>query len=101
MRESNTTRSVTKPSRCAVLLVDVINDLEFENGEKLLPAAQRMARALAPLVDRARAAGIPIIYANDNFGHWRSDFRAQVDHWIDGVRRTSARTRRHRRLRRT
>ena len=32
-------------------------------------------------------AGIPVIYVNDNFGRWRSDFKAQVEHCLhDGVR---------------
>ena len=36
---------------------------------------------------RARAADIPVIYANDNFGRWRSDFREVVEHCLhDGVR---------------
>lgn len=28
---------------------------------------------------RARAAKIPVIYVNDNFGQWRSDFRQLLD----------------------
>jgi len=61
-------------SRVAVLVIDVINDLEFEGGERLLPQALTMADRLASLLARARRAGVPIIYANDNFGRWRSDF---------------------------
>ena len=30
-----------------------------------------MARRIARLEERARAAGIPAIYVNDNFGSWR------------------------------
>ena len=60
----------------AVVLIDVINDLEFEGGERLLPPALAMADRLAALAARARRAGIPVIYANDNFGRWRSDFGA-------------------------
>lgn len=63
-------------SDVAVLLIDVINDLEFEGGDRLLPQALVMARRLAALAARARRAGIPVIYANDNFGRWRSDFGA-------------------------
>src|SRR5690606_25858652 len=29
---------------------------------------------------RAAAAGLPVIYVNDNFGQWRSDFRRTVAH---------------------
>jgi nicotinamidase-related amidase len=71
----------------ALLMIDVLNDLEFEGGERLLKAALPMARALARLKRRAREAGIPVVYVNDNFGKWRSDFRQQLDHCLhDGVR---------------
>ena len=61
-------------SDVALLLIDVINDLEFDGGEKLLAHALPMADSLAKLKKRAKSAGIPAIYANDNFGRWRSDF---------------------------
>jgi nicotinamidase-related amidase len=71
----------------ALLLIDVINDLEFEQGEQLLQFARPMARHLADLKRRAQQAGVPAIYVNDNFGRWQSDFNAQVDHCLrDGVR---------------
>ena len=63
-------------SDVALLLIDVINDLEFEGGDRLLPQALVMARHLADLAARARRVGVPVIYANDNFGRWRSDFGA-------------------------
>ena len=74
-------------SQVALLLIDVINDLEFDGGEKLLPFAIPMAASLAALKRRAKAAGIPAIYSNDNFGRWRSDFRKLVQHCLeDNVR---------------
>jgi nicotinamidase-related amidase len=74
-------------SEVALLLVDVINDLEFPGGERLLPHTRDLARCLAALRRRARRANVPCIYANDNFGRWRSDFTAQVQHCLnDGVR---------------
>jgi len=77
------------PESCpvALLMIDVINDLDFEDGEKVLQQALPAAKKLAALANRARAAGIPVIYANDNFGKWRSDFRKTVEHCLsDGVR---------------
>ena len=68
--------NVPDQSDVALLLIDVINDLEFEGGEQLLPAALTAADRLAALARRARRAGVPVIYANDNFGRWRSDFSA-------------------------
>jgi len=72
------------PDRCdvALLLVDVINDLEFANGKRLLKPALRAARHIAALKQRARDARIPVIYANDNFGRWRSDFNEVVEHCL-------------------
>jgi nicotinamidase-related amidase len=68
--------NVPDESDVAVLLIDVINDLEFEGAERLLPPALTAADRLAALAARARRAGVPVIYANDNFGRWRSDFSA-------------------------
>lgn len=72
------------PDKCAaaLLLIDVINDLDFPEAEHLLKHALPMARQIAALKARAREAGVPVIYANDNFGRWRSDFRAQVEHCL-------------------
>ena len=67
-------------SRAALLLVDVINDLRFDGGEALARQARPMARRLARLKTRAAAAGLPVIYVNDNFGQWRSDFRSLVEY---------------------
>ncbi len=68
--------NVPDESDVALVLIDVINDLEFEGGERLFPAALAAADRLAALAGRARRAGVPVIYANDNFGRWRSDFSA-------------------------
>ena len=72
--------SVPENSPVALLLIDVINDLEFDEGDALLAQALPMARRIAALKRRAKAAGVPIIYVNDNFGQWRSDFRQTVRH---------------------
>src|SRR3954469_17564181 len=70
----------------ALLLIDVINAMDFpEGGERLaanaLPAARRLAGVRRP----AKDLDIPVIYANDNFGRWRSDFREVVEHALEDV----------------
>ncbi len=71
----------------ALLLIDVINDLEFPEGEELLRHALPMALNILALKKRAKACGIPTIYVDDNFGRWHSNFRAQVEHCLgDGVK---------------
>ena len=77
------------PDKCdvALLLIDVINDLEFPEGDQLLRHAVPMAHKIAALKRRAKQEGVPVIHVNDNFGRWRSDFNAQVKHCLrDGVR---------------
>lgn len=76
--------NVPDKSRIALLLIDVINDFSFPEGEALLRNALPMARALAKLKRHAREHGCPSIYVNDNFGRWRSDFKSQVEHCMQG-----------------
>lgn len=67
-------------SPVALLLIDVINALDFEHGVELLEQALPMAHRLAALKRRAAKAGIPAVYVNDNFGRWQSDFKKIVAH---------------------
>lgn len=67
-------------ARVALLLIDVINDLEFPESEALLEQAIPMAKRLAVLRRHAGQHRIPTIYINDNFGQWKSDFRHIVQH---------------------
>jgi nicotinamidase-related amidase len=77
------------PDQCnvALVLIDVINDMEFESGAALLENALPAAKRLSLLRRRAKDSGVPVIYVNDNFGKWRSDFRQQLGHVLEeGVR---------------
>lgn len=62
----------------ALLLVDVINDFDFPEGDALVERARSAVSRIEALAARARRAKVPVIYVNDNFGHWRSDFRTTV-----------------------
>lgn len=75
--------AMVDPATTALLLVDVINDLEFDGGEALLVHAEPMAQQILALKQWAKAAGLPIIYANDNFGQWRSDLRKLVQSYSE------------------
>src|SRR3954469_14680717 len=74
--------SAPDKSEIALLLIDVINDLDFPEANRLLRYARPMARKLLKLKKRAKKAGVPVIYVNDNFGRWQSDFRRQVQHCL-------------------
>ncbi|MGH8502573.1 MAG: isochorismatase family protein [Gammaproteobacteria bacterium] len=67
----------------ALLIVDVINDLEFPGADRLFESARDMATHLAELKARAGRARIPCIYVNDNFGRWRSSLETLVSHCLE------------------
>ena len=64
------------PSPTVLLLVDFINPLDFDGADALAPAALAAARATARLRRQAARSGVQTLYANDNYGVWRSDFKA-------------------------
>ena len=67
-------------SPVALLVIDMINAFDFDGAERMLRRALAAAHAVAALKARARAAGVPVVYVNDNFGRWRSDFRSILGH---------------------
>lgn len=69
--------------RTALLLIDVINRLDFEGASDLVEPALAAADRIARLKRRMREAGSPVIYVNDNFDDWESDFRQLVDDIAD------------------
>lgn len=72
--------SKAPPSGSALLLIDVINHFEFPDGDRILRQAMPIAPRIARLKARAREAGIPTIYVNDNFGHWRSEASKLIEY---------------------
>jgi nicotinamidase-related amidase len=80
-------------SPTVLLLIDFINPFEFPEAPRLAPGAVAAARATLKLKDRLVRDGAAVIYANDNYGHWRSDFRDLLS-WCEekeGPSRTLAR----------
>lgn len=64
----------------AILIVDAINPLDFPGGRAFATRAVVTARRVARLAERARRAGVPVVFVNDNLGRWRSDIDALIDH---------------------
>ena len=67
-----------KSGRAALLALDVISDFDFPDGPRVRRALQARAPAIRQLLARARSHRIPVIYANDNVGPWRSDSAALI-----------------------
>ena len=62
-------------SRKALVMVDFINPLDFPGADALAGPALRAAARTARLRAEATRKGVQVIYANDNYGIWQSDFR--------------------------
>jgi nicotinamidase-related amidase len=80
---SKTGAIASDQSAVALLLIDVINDFAFPEAARLLRHALPAARRIAALKMRLVSKGVPVIYVNDNFGRWRSDFAKQVEHCLE------------------
>src|SRR5688500_6484168 len=73
--------------RVALLVIDMINAFDFDGAQEMMPRALAAAKAIAALKRRARREEVPVVYVNDNFGRWRSDFRSLLARCLkDGVR---------------
>jgi nicotinamidase-related amidase len=80
-KDAKQKKTATRASRGhALILIDVINDFDFPRADQLLRYALPASRKIATLKGRAKRSRIPVIYANDNFGRWRSDFHQQIEH---------------------
>jgi nicotinamidase-related amidase len=62
----------------ALVLIDVINAFDFPGSRGIVRAATKATPHIERLTARARELGVPVIYVNDNFGQWRSDFKSTV-----------------------
>lgn len=60
----------------ALLIIDMLNTLEFKEGRQLLKNALPIAKAIAQLKKRLKSQKVPVIYVNDNFGQWQSDWQS-------------------------
>jgi nicotinamidase-related amidase len=64
----------------ALLIIDMINDMDFSGAEAMKRGAIRAARTIARLREQAAAAKVPVIFINDNFGQWHSEKTRLLDH---------------------
>ena len=87
MNKIKTTLLLTREEIPLVWTIDrseVINNIySLQEGEDLLEHALPMAQNIVKLKERAKVEGIPVIYVNDNFGRWQSNFKELVAHCLE------------------
>jgi nicotinamidase-related amidase len=72
--------SSSKAKKTALLIIDMINTLDFPEGKQLLRHALPVARNIQALKQKFRSKNFPIIYVNDNYGIWKSDWLQVYEH---------------------
>jgi nicotinamidase-related amidase len=72
------TRKVSSADRSALLILDMVNEFDFDDGARLCRQATAIAPRIRRLKARVKADGGRCVYVNDNFTHWQSDFRELV-----------------------
>jgi nicotinamidase-related amidase len=70
--------------RDAFVFVDVVQTFEHEDGEKLLASFRERHEGFVSALEGARRGGLPVVYANDNFGVWDGDAPRLVREALDG-----------------
>lgn len=68
-------------STSALIVVDMINAYDFPDAEKVVPSAKEAVPVIQELIEDADG---PVIYVNDNFGHWRSNRDELVEEALQG-----------------
>lgn len=71
--------STPDKSEVVLLLIDVINPLDFPEAKQITRYVPALIRNLCRLKERAKKNKVPVIYVNDNFGRWRSEQRQQIE----------------------
>ncbi len=61
-----------------LLIIDMVSCWSYPDADKVLAAALQITPRIVALKARCRAAGVPVVYANDNEGRWRSDWQASM-----------------------
>lgn len=68
-------------SRTALVVIDMINAYDFPDAEKVVPSATKAVPVIEELLGDHDG---PVIYVNDNFGHWRSQRDQLIEEALEG-----------------
>lgn len=84
MRSRKHAQTRPSPVPVALLLIDVLTMFHFPDGDAILRGALGIRDSLVRLKRRARDAGVPTLYVNDNFGDWRSEKEVLIGRCLEG-----------------
>jgi nicotinamidase-related amidase len=67
-------------SRKALLIIDMINNFDFSNGEVLAKKTLPIAQTIKKLKEQFIKLELPIIYINDHYNLWQADVTRIINH---------------------
>jgi nicotinamidase-related amidase len=70
----------------ALVVVDMLNPYDHEDAGELTKNVEPVVPRIRDLLDRARDAGLQVIYVNDNYGNWNSSAAELAERACDGER---------------
>lgn len=76
---------MTVQENTALLIIDVINKMDFEGAEQLLKQSLPILVPLSKLKQYCKRQNIPVIYVNDNFGLWQENVNQIIDECQGGL----------------
>ncbi|PFA61840.1 isochorismatase [Bacillus sp. AFS015802] len=66
-------------NKSALLIIDMINTFDFQGGEDLYENTLKIVGNIHELKKRAKEAGVPVIYVNDNYGLWQDNMNDIIE----------------------
>ncbi|MFT8709839.1 MAG: isochorismatase family cysteine hydrolase [Sporolactobacillus sp.] len=76
--------NINSKGNSALLIIDMINSLDFTEGALLLKQMETIIEPIQLLSAQMRASRCPVIYVNDNQGRWQSDKQELIARALDG-----------------
>lgn len=71
-------------SKRALVVIDVLQTYDFEDAEKLRDNVRGALPKMKQVIADAKAADVPIVFVNDNFGVWNAGRAELVDRVMAG-----------------
>jgi nicotinamidase-related amidase len=78
----------TFPKNSALLIIDIINDFEFEHGKILAEKTLHIVDPLKQLKDYFKKEQLPVIYVNDHYNLWQANLDKIVSHCQNPLSKT-------------
>ncbi|KKK36160.1 isochorismatase [Mesobacillus campisalis] len=71
----------------ALLIIDMINDFDFEQGEILSRKAAEITTPIVNLKQQFQEKNLPVVYINDHFDLWKADIDKIIEYCTNDLSR--------------